>query len=106
MDSKTMKNYPYLRKLQYEIPYAGNSSIENRYRTQDNLIASSLADQDALSTVKRDIASAESSLYARYGIALVQYQNFLTGYPDILKLHSDTPLFVSPQGGGTIEYPR
>jgi hypothetical protein len=80
-----MNNSPYLRKLQYEIPYAENSSFARRYKNQDDTITRSIAGQDALSTLGRDAASAESTMLSRYGLAYRQYAVFLTGYPEYLK---------------------
>lgn len=72
----------YLSKLRYEVPYAGSSGINVRYKVQDNLIASTIANQDTLSSIKRDSAASEATIFSRYGLALRQYVNFLTGYPE------------------------
>jgi hypothetical protein len=81
-----MRNNVYLRRLQYEIPYAHNApSVTGGYKYQDDLVTRFIAGQDALSTQGRDAAAAESTILSRYGIAYKQYMNFLTGFPEYLK---------------------
>ncbi len=75
----------YLRKLQYEIPYAVSSNYANRYVAQDVMIAATTQLQDTVSTSKMNAASAESTIFSRYGVALKQYVDFLTGFPEYLK---------------------
>lgn len=75
----------YLRKLQYEIPYSVSSSPANRYVAQDALIASTTALQDNGAAALRMAASAESTIWSRYGVAYKNWVDFITGFPEYLK---------------------
>jgi len=75
----------YLRKLQYEVPYAIASSPANRYVSQDVMINATTALQDNVSTQKQAAGSAESVIWSRYGVALNNFLVFLTGFPEYLK---------------------
>jgi hypothetical protein len=75
----------YLRKLQFEIPYSVASDPQNRYRAQDLTIAATTQLQDTVSTLKAGAASAESTIWSRYGIAYKQWADFITGFPEYLK---------------------
>jgi hypothetical protein len=58
----------------------------NRFVQQDILINNSMRDQDANSKRLRAEASTESVIRARYGLALANYQNLLTGLSEYLDL--------------------
>jgi hypothetical protein len=75
----------YLRKLQYEQPYAAGSSLANRYQTQDLMIVATSQLQDVVSTAKQGAASAESTIWSRYGVAYKNWVDFVTGFPEYLK---------------------
>lgn len=75
----------YLRQLQFETPYVASSSIANRYVSQDLMIAATSQMQDQISTSKMQAGSAESTVWSRYGLALKQYVDFVTGFPEYLK---------------------
>lgn len=75
----------YLRKLQYEIPYAKSSEPSLRYAYQDLTMAATTRLQDTVSTNKMNAASAESTIWSRYGVAYKNWVDFLTGFPEYLK---------------------
>lgn len=85
MESRFASSGVYLRKLQYEIPYAQGSSIRNRYVNQDLMISATTQLQDVVSTAKQQSAMAESTIWSRYGVAYKNWVDFVTGYPEYLK---------------------
>jgi hypothetical protein len=76
---------PYIPKLRFEVPYAVSSSPANRYAAQDAMIFDTTRIQDIASSAGRDAASAESTLWSRYGVALNNFMVFLTGTSEYIK---------------------
>lgn len=75
----------YLKKLQYEQPYSVMSDPANRYLYQDALIANSIGGQEANASRLRGNASAESTIFSRYGLIYKQFMDLLTGFPEYLR---------------------
>jgi hypothetical protein len=65
--------------------YGSTQFPSNRFIMQDDLVASTMINQATYSRNLQNAASAESATNARYHLALRQYYNTLTGFPEYLK---------------------
>lgn len=65
--------------------YRSTQFPANRFVAQDTLINNTTRNQDERAKMLRLGASAESSINSRYGLALSNYLNLLTGFSEYLK---------------------
>ena len=76
----------YLRRLQFELPYqATAANAQSRYVSQDLTIQATSQLQDSQSKLLAASAGAEATVNSRYFVALRNWLNFTTGFPEYLK---------------------
>ena len=72
----------YLRRLPYEQSYAASSAPSVRYANQDALISQTMNAETLNAARLRADASAESTVFSRYGLIYKQFMDLLTGFPE------------------------